>query len=381
MSNTLTSFIPTLQMAMDEVSRELVGFIPSVARNSAAERAALNESIIVPISTALSAGNTAPAMSVPEPSDFAPDYTEVKITKSRNVSFGLNGEEYRGLDNGLGAAYFIGENFKQAVRTLCNEIEADISAEAAASASRAYGTAGTTPFGSSLADAAQLRKILDDNGAPLTDRSLIIDTTAGVSLRSLTQLTKANEAGSIMTLRQGELLDIFGFSVKESAAIVTPTAGTANTLVVKAADKGATEIEVASITSGVLKVGDVITFAGDSNKYIVAAIPASLAADAKFKIAAPGLLKAVSASTAVTVVGAAARNVGFTRNAIQLVTRVPALPGGKDAAVDSTMLTDARSGLSFEVRVYTGYRKIRAEVAMAWGVKTIKPEHVATLLG
>lgn len=381
MANILTKFIPDLQMALDEVSRELVGFIPSVARNSAAERAALNESIIVPVSTAITAGNVAPAMAVPEPGDFAPDYEEIKITKSRNAGFGLTGEEYRGLDNGLGANYFIAENFKQAVRTLCNEVEADVAMAAALGSSRAYGTAGTTPFASDLAATAELHKILGDNGAPVADRSLIIDTTAGVNLRKLTQLTNVNQAGTSMTLRDGELLPLHGFSIKESAAIVTPTVGTANTLVVKAANKGATEIEVASVTSGALKVGDVITFAGDSNKYVVAAIPASLAADAKFKIAKPGLLKPVSASTAVTVVTAAARNVGFCRNAIQLVTRAPALPGGSDAAVDSTMLTDARSGLSFEVRVYQGYRKMRAEVALAWGVKAIKPEHIATLLG
>ena len=381
MANILTKFIPDLQMALDEVSRELVGFIPSVARNSAAERAALNESIIVPVSTAIAAGDVAPAMAVPEPGDFAPDYEEIKITKSRNAGFGLTGEEYRGLDNGLGANYFVAENFKQAVRTLCNEVEADVARAAALGSSRAYGTAGTTPFGSDLSATAELHKILGDNGAPVADRSLIIDTTAGVNLRKLTQLTNVGAAGTSMTLRDGELLPLHGFSIKESAYVAKPEIGDATTLTVAAAGVGATEIEIGSIASGALKVGDIITFAGDPNQYVVASVPASFTAGAKFKIAKPGLRKAVEASSAVTVVASAVRNVGFCRNAIQLVTRAPALPGGSDAAVDSTMLTDARSGLSFEVRVYQGYRKMRAEVALAWGVKAIKPEHIATLLG
>ncbi|MFX6330770.1 P22 phage major capsid protein family protein, partial [Acinetobacter baumannii] len=83
--------------------------------------------------------------------------------------------------------------FTQAMRTLVNEMETDL-ANLFAGASRATGTAGTTPFASTLTDTAQARRILSDNGAPLSDLQLVIDTAAGASMRTLTQLTKANEA-------------------------------------------------------------------------------------------------------------------------------------------------------------------------------------------
>lgn len=381
MANILTNLIPSLYQNLDEVSRELSGFLPSVARNSSAARAAVGESVIVPVSTALEAGDVAPSMTVPEPEDFTMDNVAIQITKSRNASFGLTGEEFQGLNNGVGANYILGENIKQAVRTLVNEMEKDIAIEAAAASSRAYGTAGTTPFANDLSDAAQIKKILDDNGAPMGGRSLIIDTTAGVNLRSLTQLTNVSDAGTNMTLRQGELLNLFGFSIKESAGIQNVAQSTISGVTLNAAEAGATELTIKAATSGSLKAGDVITIAGDDNKYVVVEANSALAAEGKIKIAKPGLLQAVADGSAVTVVAASARNIAFTQNAIQLVTRAPALPGGRDAAVDSYIMTDARSGMSFEVRVYQGYRKMRMEVACAWGVKVIKPEHVATLLG
>lgn len=380
MSNILTNLIPDLYQGLDEVSRELVGFIPSVARNSSAERAAIGENIYVPISTALSSADVVPGMQVPEPADFAVDGVSIVINKSKAVSFGLTGEEYKGLNNGMGANYIMNENFKQAIRALTNEIELDIAAEAALHASRSHGSAGTTPFATNLKDAAEVRKILDDNGAPASSRSLIIDTAAGVNLRGLTQLTNAGDAGTTMTLRQGELLDLFGLSVKESAAVKKSAAvGTVSGATLEGAIEGANMLKVKA-GSGKLMAGDYITIAGDANKYMVVKA-VDVAAGAIIEISKPGLRKEAAADAAITVVAKATSNVAFTKNAIQLVTRAPALPGGRDSAVDSYMMTDPRSGLTFEIRVYDGYRKMRAEVACAWGVKAIKPEHIAALLG
>lgn len=383
-ANTLTGLIPDLYAAVDVVSRELVGFIPSVFRNASAERAAVGENVSYHVAPEMTASDIAPAMTVPEPTDRTIGVGQMQITKSRAVEFGFVGEEQRGLNNGPGYLTVQGDMIAQALRTLCNEIESDLATEAYLNASRAYGAAGTTPFASDVAASAQLRKILDDNGAPQIDRSLVIDTAAGANMRTLMQLTKANEAGTVMTLRQGQLLDLHGFSVKESAGVKTPSAGSADSATTNNAGYaiGAKTITLAAAGTGAIIAGDVITFAGDTNKYVVASGDADVSNGGTITLAAPGLRKAIAASnTAITVVAAAARNVGLSRNALHLVTRAPALPREGDIAMERMMVTDPRSGLTFEVSVYPGYRKVRYEIGLAWGKKAVKTEHMALLLG
>ncbi len=383
-ANTLTGLIPDLYAGLDVVSRELVGFIPSVFRNASAERAAVGENITYPIAPAAATFDITPSMTTPEPNDQTIGYGQMSISKSKGIAFGWVGEEQRGLNNGPGYLTVQADMFAQGLRALVNEMESDIGLAAALGASRATGTSGTTPFGTNTGDAAQVRKILDDNGAPASERSLVINTTAGAALRTLTQLTKANEAGTTMTLRDGELLNLAGLSIKESAVSRSHTKGTGASATTNNAGYavGATTITLASAGTGTIVAGDVITFAGDTNKYVVVTGDADVSGGGTVVIQAPGLRQAIPASTtAITVLNSYSANVAFCRSAIHLVARAPALPQEGDSAIDSMMLTDPRSGMTFEVRLYAGYRKIRAEVAAAWGWKVVKPAHTALLLG
>jgi len=384
MANTLTGLIPTLYNALDVVSRELVGFIPAVSSDMTFERAALGQTVTSPVTNGATASDIVPAVTPPNDGDQQIGQVSMTINKARRVPIRWNGEEKLGLDNN-GASFnvILRDQMAQGMRTLVNEVEADLAA-VAVNASRAYGTAGTTPFATNLADSAQMRRILSDNGAPLGDLQMVIDTSAGANMRTLTQLSKANEANDDSLLRRGVLLDVHGFAIRESAQVKTPIIGSAASATTNTAGYavGTTAIVLASAGTGGVVAGDIITFASDSNKYVVAAGDTDVSNGGTITLAAPGLRKAIpAAATALTVVSASTRSAAFARSAIALATRAPALPPQGDSAIDRMLITDQVSGLTFEVAMYAQYRQMQYEVSLAWGTKAVKSEHIASLLG
>ena len=383
MPNTLTNLIPSAYRALNVVSRELVGFIPSVQLDPSAEMLAVGQTIYIPQAPVNSAGkDISPAMAFPTAAYQTIGTKSHSLTKQRAFPFSWQNEERKAMDAGPGYLSINEQQIAQAIRACVNEMETDIAVAAKNGASRAFGaTAGTAPI---LSDWAQAKKILDDNGAPSTDRTSVFDTTAGVALRSTGNLYKVNEAGDGGSLlRQGFLGNLFGFNLRESAQIQTTTKGTAASATTDNAGYavGATVLTLASAGTGTIVAGDIITFAGDTNKYVVASGDADVSNGGTITLAEPGLRVAMSAATkAITVFGTSARNTAFSRNAILLSTRLPASVSG-DLATDRQVITDPVSGISFELSMYPGDRMVHYEVAACWGVTVIKPEHLAIIVG
>ena len=380
-NNTLTNLIPDAYAALDVVSRELTGFIPSVARDSRADMVAVGQtlrSIVAPVNA--SGADITPAMAIPSALNQSIGNKSLTIRKSRFYGFSWSGEDIMAVDKGPGYLTIQQDQIAQALRTAVNEVEADIAAAASAGASRAFGaTADTAPL---ISDFSQAKKILDDNGAPGSDRHAILSTAGGVAVRGYSNLFKVNEGGDTTLLRQGQLGDLYGFALRESAQVVRPTAGgMTGALVNGALSIGATAIvfDTGTVNTTGIVAGDIITIAGDTNKYVVATGLA--AASGTITIAAPGLLKAAADNAAITVFGTSSRNCAFSRNAIVLATRLPAIPPQGDMAIDRQVITDPRTGLSFELAMYPGYRMNTYHVSIAWGITVFKPEHLAIIIG
>lgn len=373
--NTLTGLIPIIYRALDVVSRELVGLLRAVTINAAADQAAVGQNIVFPVSPVASAADIVAAATGPDPSATTIPSRSLAITKSRGVTFFWTGEEQRSLTGQFEA--LLQSQFAQAMRTIGNEVEADLAA-LYIQASRAAGTAGTAPFGSTLADAAQVRRILADNGAPLTDLQLVINTIAGANLRTLPHLSQVNTAGGDATLRQGTLLDVYGLAIRESGQIRAHTIGTAADYQINTNHAAGVTAVALKTGTGTVLPGDILSIANDPNRYVVTA---GITAPGTVTIAAPGLLRPAANNAAVAVVAAYTPNLAFDRDAIHALIRTPAMPAGGDAAQDVTTVTDPVTGISFQVAMYRQRRRVAYEVGLAWGVGVTKPAHIAILMG
>jgi len=386
-TNTLTSLLPDAYAALDVVSREIVGLIPAVTLDARANEVAKNQTLRVPVApTSNATFDITPAMAVPAESDAIFTNAEITISNFKGVPFSWDGEEQFGMNKGPGYLGLRAGQIAQAMRTLVNLIETDL-AGAHTKFSRAAGAVGTAPFASTLAAATAARKILIDNGAPIMDSSLVLNTTAGADLRTLMNVQTGRGAIDVSMGEQGILTRANELAVRESAAIKNSTAGTGSGITIATGGYavGAVTFAMKNATgTGTFAAGDVITIAGDTNQYVVTSVTqagANPATGDTFTIAAPGLRQAISGEKIVTIIAASSRHMAFSRSAIVLATRLPKIPQEGDMRLASEVIVDPRSGLAFEISVWPGQRKVRYEIAIAWGYKVIKPEHTALLIG
>lgn len=382
MANTLTGLIPTLYESMQVVSREMVGFIPAVTLDSSLQGAALNQTVRVPIGQAGALEDVTPGVTPASSGDTTVNYVDVTISKSKVAPIRWNGEEQKGVGTTGQYNVLLANQFTDAMRKLVNAVEADIFAAAKANSSRAYGTAGTTPFGTAadLTDLAGVGKILDDNGAPLTDRQIVLNSASIANLRGKQSvLFRVNEAGSSDMLREGMTDRLQNMAVRYSGGISLHTKGTGASYVTSGSTAvGGTSVALVTGTGTVL-AGDVVTFAADANnKYVV---NTGVAAPGTIVLGQPGALVTIATANALTVGNSYTGNFAFSRQALVLAARAPAMPEGGDDADDVTTITDPMTGLTFQVAVYRQYRQVKFEIGLAWGVGAPNGAHIATLLG
>lgn len=384
MANVLTNLAGDIYKAADIVGREQVGLISSVMMNDkGSEAVAVGDVVRSSFTRPVTSVNFTPSMTIPEGTDQTVDNKTLTITKQKMVPIPYTGEDKRHLNNGIGFETVYGDQIIQAIRTIVNEAEVDLYNELTTQASRAVGTAGSNPFATTTDLIADARQVLLENGAPVmsAEMSVVLALSHGTALRKISSLQKVNESGNESLLRNAILLPLQGFNLKETGAASLRTKGTGAGYTTNTAGYavGATSITLITGT-GTINAGDIVTFAGDTNKYVVAT---GIGAPGTIVLGGNGLRQSIpAAATAVTVGNSFTGSIALHRNAGELVMRpVSGVGVGQDAATDAMMVQDPFSGLNFTVATYLGFGKQLITVSAAWGVKCWKGDFVAEIIG
>lgn len=382
MSNTLTTLRPTLFSAARQVAKEPFGIITSIDASFDDKQVAYGDKVDVPIAPARTPTAFTPSNVTTTGADATATTVQVEITALEKVTWHLTGEQSRSLDNATVNQDWVRQLVAQGMRALRNKAEIAAATAAKAGASSAVGVGGTTPFASNLNALAQARKALQDRGAPLADLQCVFDTEAGLNLRKLNIFQQADQAGSDAERRSGNFNRQFGFALGESAGIQSHTAGNVAASpdylvdLVAGYDVGATTVHLDTGTGAHL-AGDVISFAGDSNKYVIKTGAAG-DGDKDIVLQGPGLMKALADNTASTIEGDFVANLAFERSAIVGIMRPPVMP--RNPTIQQMLVSD-EYGMTYLMLDIAQYGQRTWELHLGWGFKVVNEEFVALVLG
>lgn len=313
-----------------------------------------------------------------EVQDITENNVDVKLDKIADVTVEVSSKQLT-----LNIQDFGTQVVEPAMTAIAQKIDSDL-AGLYADIPYAYGTAGTTP--ATLADIANVGKVLNSNKAPLSGRNLVIDPEAQAKLVVLDAIAGADKSGSTDAFRESNLGRVLGFNTFMNQNIKTHTKGTMDKTVGNldvTAAKGATSITVeddgvSGAVTGTLKKGDIITIEDTAGQYVCTADGVLNTETGKMTVAIYPALEEACTGKKVTVTGSHIANLGFHRNAFSLVCRPQELPlGGANGYIVNY------NGLYIRVVMgYTMAKKIN-EISfdILYGVKTLTPELACRLLG
>lgn len=375
MANDLSNILPKILARGLMVLRKRV-IMPRLVNTSYSVEAAMKGDIInVPIPASKTAVDVTPSNTPPSPSNTAPGTVPIALDQWKKSDFFLTDKDLTQIDRN---AHFFPMEAEAAIEALAVAVNQHIFSKY----KKVYGftgTAGTTPFASAVTDATNLKKILNQQKCPKDLRRAVLDFSAEANMTALQAFRDAAQSADPNVIMEGEIGRKLGFDWFADDDVPTHTAGTGSGYLINNASGqaiGDTTVTVDTGT-GTIVVGDIVTFAGHSQTYVVTA---ALAAN-QFSISPP-LVAAVADNAAVTVKAAHVVNLGFHRDAFAFATR-PLLSSTIDLSLGNEMMSmqDPKSGIVLRLEVSRQYKQTVWEFDILWGAELVRPELAARLAG
>jgi hypothetical protein len=375
MANDLSVIMHQILARALVVLRERCSMPQLVNSDFSVQAAQLGDTIDVPIPGTVSVIDVTPGVTKPTPTDAA--FTKVQIQLNnwkQNAPFALNDNELVKVNEN---EHYLPMQVQASVRALASNVNQALYAKY----KKVFGFTGTpaaTPFASAVTDATNVRKILNQQLVPMSERRAVVDFACEANMLALTQFNDVSAVGTDQIKIEGEIGRKFGIDWYADDEVVTHTAGTGTGYVTSGiVAVGATTIPLIT-GSGTVVVGDIVTFAGHTQTY---AVTTGIAAPGSIVIYPPLKVQVANAG-AMTIKASHVVNLVFHRDAFALAMR-PLISQTTDWKLGNEIasLQDPVSGLVLRLEVSRQHKQVMWEFDILYGVELIRPELACRLAG
>jgi len=317
--------------------------------------------------------------------DVTASRVAITLNKWRESPMQLSDKDFAEVMEG-----YIPAQAEECLRALVNDVDADLATEMAKAFPNYGGTAGTTPFATNLASFATCRKGLSRNAAPLEDRACVLDPDAEGNALILGNFLKADERGDQGGIIEGQIgrkLGAMWYLDQNIQAFATHTLNVTTSILVNGsvAVGGATVILDRASLTGILKTGQLLSFTGIKQQFVVTAT-ATAATNAITLGIRPAVATVIADGVTATIVGAHMDNLYFHRKAFAIASRPLSasasaagytLPGSENMRT----IVDPVSGLAVRLSITREHYQWTLSWDILYGRGPVRPEWGARILG
>lgn len=339
--------------------------------------AQLGNVVQIPIPSAIAARAITPSVTMNSNVDFSPTAVNVTLDFWYEAPFQMSDSDALSVANGTASM-----QASAAVKGLVNEVDSYILGKHIRFYNYA-GTAGTTPFATTINVAGTVRMKLNRDNAPVDDRRVVLDPSAesnALLLSNILQFDQRGDQGGIIAGSIGRKLGADWY-MDQNITTFTPGTGwaTGYSASTVAGSIGDTTLNIINATAtGTVKVGDIFSHGGYD--YVVTAA-ATAAATTQFAVTFyPGLKAAIATGCAITVLGSTyTANLMFHRDAIAWASRPLADISGVGNIMSSD--TDPISGLALRLETSRQYKQTTFSYDILGGANVVRRELGGKIIG
>jgi len=377
-ANTTTNVLPKL-LAQGLLALRQNAVMPRLVNKDYETMAAGRGAVInVPIPSAIAARTVTPANAFATNVDFAPTVALVTLDFWKEAPFQFSDKDAAEVMEGT-----LPMQASEAIKSLANAVDEYIISKSTGIYGT-VGTAGTTPFDSSLTAAAAARVLLNKQLAPMTDRRGVIDPDAEGKLLLNTQVLQTDQRGDTGGIINGVIggklgIDWYMNQNITGQAFTPGTAWITGWLSDGSAAVGVSTLAVTFTSSGTVKVGDVFTIS--SQQYVVTVAATAVTAATMNLTFYPPLKSAVATAASLTIgAGATAYvpNLVFHRDAFAFASRPLT---GMSGMGDFMTATDPVTGLSLRLEISRQYKQTTFSYDILCGANLVRPELAVKIKG